>query len=96
MPENNKSERREPVATLPISDFARCDGSSIAIIGAVLPPCKTVNLDSDAVCSLVLDRLKDGDWDDVLRIFRAAVDPDAQLIERDGDFCIQTTSEELP
>lgn len=44
---------------------------------------------TEAVRQIVV-QLTEGDWDDVLRIYRAAVDPKAKLAKQsDGSFLIQ-------
>ena len=38
----------------------------------------------------IIAQLQDSDWDDLLRIYRAACDPDAELVEQtDGSFLLK-------
>lgn len=51
-------------------------------------------LNADEVRQKIIDNIDSGDWDDLLRIYRAAADPDAELVDTDnkGDFKIKTNA----
>jgi hypothetical protein len=50
---------------------------------------KKILLNATEAIRQIVERANEGDWDDILRIYRAAMNPDAELQEQDdGSFMI--------
>tara|TARA_R110000868_G_scaffold217480_1_gene467592 strand:+ start:611 stop:784 length:174 start_codon:yes stop_codon:yes gene_type:complete len=51
-----------------------------------------IRVDWDAARRQIIEQIDgNADWDDLLRIYQAAVDPDAELSDRTGEYQIYIT-----